>query len=134
MLLHCVDRLMLCPGDVCGELCRGWGGVVTVVDGPTLGWSPTPLSTLTPILTLIPGLILFISCVNGIIDTKYIATNCKCHYFVYPFLWQFQFQDPGIYYKTKEIMCCVSVRYLMDVSTFSKLSQPNTNLSGRQIK
>ena len=67
---------MLCPGDVCGELCRGWGGVVTVVDGPTLGWSPTPLSTLTPILTLIPGLILFnISCVNGIIDTKYISTN-----------------------------------------------------------
>ena len=31
---------------------------------------------------------------------------------------------PGIYYQTKETMCCVSVRYLMDVSTFSKLSQP----------
>ena len=44
------------------------------------------------------------------------------------------FPVPGIYYQTKETMCCVSVRYLMDVSTFSKLSQPNTNLSRRQIK
>ena len=101
MLLHCVDRLMLCPGDVCGELCRGWGGVVTVVDGPTLGWSPPPLSTLTPFLTLIPGLILFISCVYGILNWYQIHFH-KCNYFVYPFLWQFQFQV----YTTKLMKLC----------------------------